>query len=450
MIKKLRVKFIAVAMISVMVVLTIILGTINVLNYRGVVEDADNILQILADNGGKFPEQKSPGEDSEAAGKVADSHNPAAGNESDNLSDSGVQQEQFDLEGKKEPPLDDPGKNRTMSPELPFESRYFIVTLDSDGNVTDTDTGKIAAVDTDTAEEYAEKVWEHTKTHGFLSSYRYIKTEEDGSTQIIFLDCTRSMNTFEAFLSTSLAVAVAGMAAFLILVIVLSKKIVRPVSEAYEKQKRFITDAGHEIKTPLTVIDADTEVLEMECGENEWLSDIRKQTVKLKDLTNSLIYLSKMEESRDEVQKIDFPISDLVEETAGSFEALAVTQNKTFDLEVEPMLTYCGEEKSIQRLVSILLDNALKYSPEGGKISVKFGKVGKTLQLSVYNTAEYVDQKNISHMFDRFYRFDESRNSETGGYGIGLSIARAIVESHKGKITAKSEDGKSMCMTVVL
>lgn len=450
MIKKLRVKFIAVAMISVMVVLTIILGTINVLNYRGVVEDADNILQILADNGGKFPEQKSPGEDSEAAGKVADSHNPAAGNESDNLSDSGVQQEQFDLEGKKEPPADDPGKNRTMSPELPFESRYFIVTLDSDGNVTDTDTGKIAAVDTDTAEEYAEKVWEHTKTHGFLSSYRYIKTEEDGSTQIIFLDCTRSMNTFEAFLATSLAVAVAGMAAFLILVIVLSKKIVRPVSEAYEKQKRFITDAGHEIKTPITVIDADTEVLEMECGENEWLSDIRKQTVKLKDLTNSLIYLSKMEERRDEVQKIDFPISDLVEETAGSFEALAVTQNKIFDLEVEPMLTYCGEEKSIQRLVSILLDNALKYSPEGGKISVKFAKVGKNLQLSVYNTAEHVDQKNISHMFDRFYRFDESRNSETGGYGIGLSIARAIVESHKGKITAKSEDGKSMCMTVVL
>ena len=450
MIKKLRVKFIAVAMISVMVVLTIILGTINVLNYRGVVEDADNILQILADNGGKFPEQKSPGEDSEAAGKAADGHNPAAGNESDNLSDSGVQQEQFDLEGKKEPPADNPGKNRTMSPELPFESRYFIVTLDSDGNVTDTDTGKIAAVDTDTAEEYAEKVWEHTKTHGFLSSYRYIKTEEDGSTQIIFLDCTRSMNTFEAFLATSLVVAVAGMAAFLILVIVLSKKIVRPVSEAYEKQKRFITDAGHEIKTPLTVIDADTEVLEMEWGENEWLSDIRKQTVKLKDLTNSLIYLSKMEESRESVQKIDFPISDMVEETAGSFEALAVTQNKTFDLEVEPMLTYCGEEKSIQRLVSILLDNALKYSPEGGKISVKFGKVGKNLQLSVYNTAEHVDQKNISHMFDRFYRFDESRNSETGGYGIGLSIARAIVESHKGKITAKSEDGKSMCMTVVL
>lgn len=437
MIKKLRVKFIAVAMISIMVVLTIILGTINVLNYRGVVEDADNILQILADNDGKFPEQKSPEEDS----KSPESHKSAAENESDNLSASGVQQE---------PPLDEPGKNRTMSPELPFESRYFIVTLDSDGNVTDTDTGKIAAVDTDTAEEYAEKVWEHTKTHGFLSSYRYIKTEEDGSTQIIFLDCTRSMNTFEAFLATSLAVAVAGMAAFLILVIVLSKKIVRPVSEAYEKQKRFITDAGHEIKTPLTVIDADTEVLEMECGENEWLSDIRKQTVKLKDLTNSLIYLSKMEESRDEVQKIDFPISDLVEETAGSFEALAVTQNKTFDLEVEPMLTYCGEEKSIQRLVSILLDNALKYSPEGGKISVKFGKAGKNLQLRVYNTAEHVDQKNISHMFDRFYRFDESRNSETGGYGIGLSIARAIVESHKGKITAKSEDGKSMCMTVVL
>lgn len=152
---------------------------------------------------------------------------------------------------------------------------------------------------------------------------------------------------------------------------------------------------------------------------NEWLSDIRKQTVKLKDLTNSLIYLSKMEESRDEVQKIDFPISDLVEETAGSFEALAVTQNKTFDLEVEPMLTYCGEEKSIQRLVSILLDNALKYSPESGKIYVKFGKVGKNLQLSVYNTAEHVDQKKISHMFDRFYRFDEPETVRLGDMESG-------------------------------
>ena len=236
----------------------------------------------------------------------------------------------------------------------------------------------------------------------------------------------------------------------LILVIVLSKKIVKPVIESYEKQKRFITDAGHEIKTPLTVIDADAEVLEMDCGDNEWLKDIRKQTAKLKDLTNNLIYLSRMEENQDKVVMIDFPISDIVEETAASFQALAVTQEKRFDCEIEPMLTCYGNEQNIQRLLEILLDNALKYSNAGGHISVKLKKNGKGIILSVYNTAEHVSKENISHIFERFYRLDESRNSKTGGYGIGLSIANAIVQAHKGKITAETEDEKSLKITVQL
>ena len=238
------------------------------------------------------------------------------------------------------------------------------------------------------------------------------------------------------------------MLAVLILVIVLSKRIVKPVIESYEKQKRFITDAGHEIKTPLTVIDADAEVLEMDCGDNEWLKDIRKQTAKLKDLTNNLIYLSRMEENQDNVVMIDFPISDIVEETAASFQALAVTQEKTFDCEIEPMLTYYGNEQNIQRILEILLDNALKYSKPGGHISVNLKKNGKGVSLSVYNTAEHVSKENISHIFERFYRLDESRNSKTGGYGIGLSIAYAIVQAHKGKITAETEDEKSLKITV--
>lgn len=170
------------------------------------------------------------------------------------------------------------------------------------------------------------------------------------------------------------------MLAVLILVIILSKRIVKPVIESYEKQKRFITDAGHEIKTPLTVIDADAEVLEMDCGDNEWLKDIRKQTAKLKDLTNNLIYLSRMEENQDNVVMIDFPISDIVEETASSFQALAVTQEKTFDCEIEPMLTCYGNEQNIQRLLEILLDNALKYSNPGGHISVNLKKKRKGSQ----------------------------------------------------------------------
>lgn len=437
MIKKFRIRFIAVAMASIFVVLAVILGVMNVTNYRRVVREADNTLKILMENDGKFPEQE-PGE------------NPA----------KKVEEETTGKEDSKIPPEkpEDSGKNDSekrekpeMSPELPFESRYFTVVLDSDNKKISADTGKIAAVNEKTAVKYAKTIAKKTRASGFYSGYRYMVKETDGEKMIIFLDTGRNLGNFYSFLITSIVASFGGMLAVLILVVLLSKKIVKPVMESYEKQKRFITDAGHEIKTPLTVIDADAEVLEMEVGDdNEWLKDIRKQTVKLKELTNNLIYLSRMEENQENIVMIDFPISDIVEETASSFQALAVTQEKTFDCMIEPMLTCYGNEQNIQRLLEILLDNALKYSNPGGHISVELKKYGKGISLSVYNTAEYVSRENISHIFERFYRLDESRNSKTGGYGIGLSIANAIVQAHKGKITAETKDEKSLKITVLI
>lgn len=425
MIKKFRIRFIAVAMVSIFLVLSVILGVMNVLNYRRVVQDADNTLKILVDNDGTFPESQ-PGD------------NPAKKEKMEEPS------EKPDGEDKESGNPREHG----MSPELPFESRYFSVVLDEDNKKVSVDTGKIAAINEKTAVKYAKNAAEKSKTSGFYSGYRYHIKETDGEKLIVFLDTGRNLGTFYSFLGTSIVTSLGGMLAVLILVIVLSKRIVKPVIESYEKQKRFITDAGHEIKTPLTVIDADAEVLEMDCGDSEWLKDIRKQTAKLKDLTNNLIYLSRMEENQEQVVMIDFPISDIVEETALSFQALAVTQEKTFECEIEPMLTCYGNEQNIQRLLEILMDNALKYSNPGGHISVKLKKNGKGISLSVYNTAEHVSKENISHIFERFYRMDESRNSKTGGYGIGLSIAYAIVQAHKGKIMAETEDEKSLKITV--
>lgn len=437
MIKKFRIRFIAVAMASIFVVLAVILGVMNVTNYRRVVREADNTLKILMENDGKFPEQE-PGE------------NPAkkAEKETTGKEDSKIPPEKPEDSGKND---SEKREKPEMSPELPFESRYFTVVLDSDNKKISADTGKIAAVNEKTAVKYAKTIAKKTRTSGFYSGYRYMVKETDGEKMIIFLDTGRNLGNFYSFLITSIVASFGGMLAVLILVVLLSKKIVKPVMESYEKQKRFITDAGHEIKTPLTVIDADAEVLEMEVGDdNEWLKDIRKQTVKLKELTNNLIYLSRMEENQENIVMIDFPISDIVEETASSFQALAVTQEKTFDCMIEPMLTCYGNEQNIQRLLEILLDNALKYSNPGGHISVELKKYGKGISLSVYNTAEYVSRENISHIFERFYRLDESRNSKTGGYGIGLSIANAIVQAHKGKITAETKDEKSLKITVFL
>ena len=160
-------------------------------------------------------------------------------------------------------------------------------------------------------------------------------------------------------------------------------------------------------------------------------------------LTNSLIQLSRIEE-QPQVEKIIFPISDLALETVDSFQTLAKAQSKNLSCCIAPMLSMNGDEKSIRQLISILLDNALKYSDDGGAIEFSLKKQKNYIQLSVFNTAEFVSKDSLSHLFDRFYRADQSRNSSTGGYGLGLSIANAIVSAHKGKIYAETQDEKSL------
>lgn len=229
----------------------------------------------------------------------------------------------------------------------------------------------------------------------------------------------------------------------------MSARIVKPFSDNYEKQKRFITDAGHELKTPLTIIEADTEVLEMDFGENEWLQDIQGQTKRLADLTNALVMLSRMEEGANSDIKIEFPLSDMAEEVCHTFQAPAKVQEKGLTCTIEPMISMKGDEKAIRGIVTILLDNAVKYTNEHGHITVNLEKKKNRIYLSVFNTTEFISKEQICHLFDRFYRTDVSRNSQTGGYGLGLSIATATVESHRGKIFAETEDEKSLRITVI-
>lgn len=388
-------------MCSLMAVLSLILGGINFLYYREVVSDADDTLEFLMENGGTFPKQEWEND------KVA------------------------------------------FSPELPYESRYFSVNLSEDGTVQSSDTGQIAAVDFTMAVRYAKSILKSGKTQGFVENYRYLVSDDTDKVQIVFLDCGRTLSGFWRFLVISVWVAALGLVAVFILIFLFSKRIIRPMSENYEKQKRFITDAGHEIKTPLTIIDADADVLAMELGDNEWLADIRNQTRRMTALTNDLIYLSRMEEAKSGMPMIDFPLSDVTEEVADSFLMMAKAQNKKFTSSIEPYLTLHGDEKSIRQLISVLLDNALKYADPEGDISLVLEKRGRNIRLSVYNTTGHISQEDTAHLFERFYRSDKSRNSDTGGYGIGLSIASAVVTAHKGKITATTKDERSLLITAV-
>lgn len=418
MIKRLRRKLIAACMLSLAIVLLVILGGVNLMSYQKVVSDADSVLVLLAANDGTFPK-------------------PQGGLQQEPPGDPGIKR--------------DPFGQRGMSPETPYESRFFSVLLSEDGQVLETDTGQIAAVDAEDAAAYAQSVVASGRSSGFWGNYRYLISREDGDSQVIFLDCGRSLSSFRTTLFASVALSLVGLGAVLVLLLILSSRIVRPMAESYEKQKQFITDAGHELKTPMTIISADADLAEMECGENQWLADIRRQAQRLTGLTNDLIYLSRMEEEQPRLQLIEFPLSDVVEEMVQSFAAPAQSQGKELSVTIQPMLSCTGDEKAIRQLISILLDNALKYSPAGGRLAVKLEKQGRSIALTVSNTAaQLLDRDKLPHLFDRFYRTDQSRNSQTGGYGLGLSIARSIVLAHKGKIRAESADGNSLVITVNL
>lgn len=402
MIQKLRRRFIAAAMLSLALVLLVILGTVNIVSYRKTVTDADGILALLSENQGAFPMQMFPG---------------------------------------RELPQNRMRDQRHFSPETPFESRFFSVLLNENGEASLADTANIAAIDAKTAQEYANQVVASGRKSGFLGDYRFLVSNQ----RVIFLDCGRSLAGFKTTLLASFGVAAVGLAAVFVLLLFLSGRIVKPIAESYAKQRQFITDAGHEIKTPLTIISADADLLELEAGESEWLEDIRRQTQRLTGLTNDLVYLSRMDEEKPTMTMVEFPLSDVVEEAAQSFLAPATQQGKTLALDIEPMLSLTGSEKEIRQLVSILLDNALKYSIPDTEIVLHLFRNSRSACMTVTNTASYpLEQDKLKRMFDRFYRMDSSHNSTTGGYGLGLAIAKGIVSSHHGKLRAATPDGKTL------
>ena len=430
MIHKLRKKFIVAAILAVFLVLLLLIGAINVLNYRSMVAEADETLQILSSNNGVFPGQMFRAQDQ-----------PRDRNSSQD------QQSPPPEMGRNGPFDARRGDNR----ELAYQSRYFAAWFDAEGNCVRLNTENLASLTEEEATGLAESVYASGREKGFSGDYRYSRTLRGEETMLLFLNCQRELGSFRTFLYASIGISLAGIIAVFLLLLLFSGRIVRPIAESYEKQKRFITDAGHELKTPITIIRADADVLESELEEeNEWVTDIRKQTNRLSELTSDLIYLSRMEEENSGIQKQAFSLSELAEETAQSFQAIALSQGKQFSSSVAGDLNINGDEKALAKLVSILLDNAMKYSPEGGSVELSLDRAGKNARLVVKNSTLPMEKGNADRLFERFARGDSSRNSETGGFGLGLAIAKAVTEAHSGKIHAESEDGASLTITAEL
>ncbi|BBH27182.1 two-component sensor histidine kinase [Intestinibaculum porci] len=341
------------------------------------------------------------------------------------------------------------GTTVTFDSDVPYESRYFVMIYDASGNLIEMNTTKVAAIKNSEAMKYGMQAYKQKSQNNRLDYLRYAKTKHQKETIIVFLNCATSIQNFKELIIYSISISLAGLLVFTLLILTASKRIVRPFAIAQERQRTFISDAGHDLKTPITIIDADSEVLKSKYGDDEWVLDIQHQAYRMKTLTEDLIFLSKLDE-HPTYQMIDFPISDILAEIAQSYASLAKTQHKAMHITIEPNLSFCGDQKNIERLMTILLDNAVKYSPRHGEIQVTLEKQKKFLVFTVYNTTDNIKREDLPKLFDRFYRSDKSRNSETGGYGIGLSIAKSVVEAHKGKIHATTSDEKSLAMIVIL
>ena len=415
MLKKLRKKFILIAVLSFAAALLLILGVINTVSFANVMVNVDQRIEMLAREYSIFPD--------------------------------GVLAALPDLIFAQDGWF---GRDGGPSEEARYDSRFFTVSFDADGTVTTVNTGWIAATDAQEAAYIAAALYAKNKTNGITGNYRYRALDTDTGTTYIFLECSRELDTFYTFLTASCLAAAAGLVVVTLLVVLFSKLAIRPVAESYEKQKRFITDASHELKTPLAVINAANEVTEMETGETEWTQSIQKQIARLNSLTEKLVMLSRMDEESYKPTTARFDLSGAVSETVQSFEAVAQHKNKSYTADIEAGLSFDGDETAIRQLVSLLIDNAMKYSDDAGNIEVSLKRSGKNTVLKVANTVESIPKGNNDVLFERFYRADASRNSGTGGHGIGLSVAKAIVQAHKGKISAVSPDGKSIVFSVVL
>lgn len=428
MINKLKHRFILIAMSSITIVLLILLGSINIINYLNVNKTTSERLSLIADNNGSITDMRK------------------------DFNKDFIPPEHFD--DTEEVPFKKPDfPKKEMSVEAPFDIRFFTVTIDSNGNLVDSNTESIAAIDAKEASAYALQLWNKEKSKGYLNSYKYMllsDVNDTNNSMYIFLDCQRELDTFKNFLIASIIISIIGLLFVLLLVIIFSGFVIRPIAESYEKQKRFITDASHELKTPLTIIDANTEVLEMMQGENEWTLSIRNQVHRLTDLTNKLVFLSRMDEQAQPLTMLDFSLSDAVFETAEPFLSVAQAQGKTLSLNIAPKLSYHGDEAMIRQAVSLLLDNATKYALKESTIELCLSASGKNRILTIKNKASNLSVGNLDMLFERFYRLDQSRNASTGGHGIGLSVVKAIVLAHNAKVTASSCDGKTIEFKIVL
>lgn len=436
MVKQLQKKFIISAMLAVTILLVVLIGGINVFNYLTTSNDNDRLMEMLCYS---FETSTKWNADTTDNTQPPQSINDTQKNTAADMSGSQNNPDFPPQDNGTKPPDDKKNNGFGRHDKNAVDSaRYAAVAIDKNGNIIRTDVTHISSLTEDEATAITEALKNNAPGTGTYSGfvYRISETKRAEGKVIILLDNGMQISSFFTVLFISVGAGIFGWLLMLLLVILLSKKTIAPVARSIEKQKQFVTNAGHEIKTPLAIILANTDAMELHNGENKWSKNIRAQTLRLSGLMQNLLMLAKMDESSAKLPMCSFDISTAAEDTVNAFIEPAALKGVMIEQDIQKGLQLNGNRDSIVQLMTVLLDNAVKYTESGGMIRAKLSGNDKNIALSIANTCEPIDHPE--KLFDRFYRGDSARTQKNGGYGIGLSVAQAIAELHKGTITAEN------------
>lgn len=334
-----------------------------------------------------------------------------------------------------------PGKKPGFTP-VPT----FVVSLDEDSNIIDAHGALYDLSDQEALNEIVKSCLANEKDSGIIADagLRYLRQSSGTETKIAFVDRNMETSTLSSLVLTSVSVGAGSLIVFFIISLFLGGWALRPVEKAWGQQKKFVADASHELRTPLSVILANTGIVLSHKDSTvqeqaKWIEYIQAEATRMNSLVNDLLFLAGTDDARNKIITSPVNLSDAVYGELLPFEPVIYEQEKEMEVFITPDLYVKGDESRLKQLTAILVDNAIKYSDERGKISVtlKEGPEHKVV-LSVTNTGSPIPADQTENIFDRFYRADEARSRETGGYGLGLSIAQSIVLMHDARITVQS------------
>lgn len=413
MIKNLQKKFVMTTMIAVSIVMLLFLVVVNGIHFISIQRDEEKIIQLILE------------EKKEASFKNTDSSSTITS------------------ESKPKPP------EHPNNSSLNFE-QYFIVKLSENGKIIEKDISHDMSITDEEVEKYSQKAFQRNKTTGTIKNYKYQNNKElFGKThKIVFLDISPHEKNIIRIFAITVFVGAITWILLLVFAVHMSKKATLPIAKNMEKQKQFITNAGHEIKTPLAIIQSNADVLSLHYGENKWLVNIKKQIKRLDELTQNLLLLTKSDEQKQIMEGIHcFDTCKVLEELIQEYDALIKEKELSLLCNIEEGSLLFHSEKAFRQIANILLDNAIKYTPKKGKLSIEIEKEKNGIYLIQKNSIEGEREKDPNLFFERFYRQDVSRTQKTGGSGIGLSIVSTLMHQMKGHINVKYTDENTICFT---